>query len=94
MTILSRSVLGAAAAALAFGGAALLAPVPASAQYGGWVFCAPEHGFCRAPAGALVRYGLHGVYAVMRSPPGGLPCDNSVFGDPLKGAHKICQLRY
>ena len=51
----------------------------ASAQ--GWQHCASEGGFCRAPAGAVVHYGREGSFFHRRSPPGGLPCSNDVFGD-------------
>jgi hypothetical protein len=56
----------------------------------GWVFCAREDEFCAAPAGAIIHYGRHGVFASRRSPPGGLPCNNDVFGDPIQGVQKRC----
>jgi hypothetical protein len=59
-----------------------------------WVHCATEGGFCRAPAGATIHYGRDGVFAHRRSRPGGLPCSNDVFGDPLPGVHKECFLTY
>jgi len=83
-----KSIVAAAAV-----GAAMLAWSPA-ADAQGWVFCAREHGFCAAPYGATIHYGRNGVFAHLRSPPGGLPCDNSVFGDPLRGAHKQCFFSY
>ena len=58
----------------------------------GWQHCATEGGFCRAPAGAVIHYGREGAFAHRRSPPGGLPCSNDVFGDPLVGVHKECFL--
>ena len=60
----------------------------------GWEHCATEGGFCRAPAGAVIHYGREGVFSHRRSPPGGLPCGNEVFGDPLPGVHKECFLSY
>jgi hypothetical protein len=60
----------------------------------GWQHCATEGGFCRAPAGAVVHYGREGAFAHRRSPPGGLPCSNDVFGDPIPGVHKECFLSY
>jgi hypothetical protein len=42
----------------------------------------------------MIHYGLNGVFAHRRSPPGGLPCDNATFGDPLLGAHKRCFVSY
>jgi hypothetical protein len=69
-----------------------LAPgAPAKAQ--AWVHCATEGGFCGAPGGTVIRYGARGSYARLRSPPGGLPCNNGVFGDPLVGVHKECFFR-
>jgi len=59
-----------------------------------WVHCATEGGFCRAPAGAMIHYGREGSFAHRRSPPGGLPCSNDVFGDPLPNVHKECFLSY
>ncbi len=53
-------------------------------------FCANEHGFCHAPTGAWINYGNRGAFFHRRSPRGGLPCDNSVFGDPLPGTPKKC----
>jgi hypothetical protein len=60
----------------------------------GWEHCATEGGFCRAPAGAVIHYGREGAFAHRRSPPGGLPCSNDVFGDPIRGVHKECFLSY
>jgi hypothetical protein len=60
----------------------------------GWQHCATEGGFCRAPAGAVVHYGREGSFFHRRSPPGGLPCGNEVFGDPIPGVHKECFLSY
>ncbi|WP_158815806.1 hypothetical protein [Methylocapsa sp. S129] len=68
-------------------GAAILASSSAAQA---WEFCAREHGFCAAPYGAVIHYGRYGVFANRRSAPGGLPCNNDVFGDPLVGAHKLC----
>ena len=78
--------------------AAVAAAVLASSQLAyardGWQHCATEGGFCRAPAGAVIHYGREGAFAHRRSPPGGLPCSNEVFGDPLVGVHKECFLSY
>ena len=59
-----------------------------------WEFCAREHGFCYAPYGALIHYGRDGAFTHRLSPPGGLPCNNGVFGDPLVGIHKLCFFSY
>jgi hypothetical protein len=73
--------------ALAF---AALVTSTSGADAAGWVFCSPERGFCSAPPGSFIHYGRHGVFATRRSPPGGLPCNNGVFGDPLVGVPKEC----
>lgn len=54
--------------------------------------CAREGGNCHAPAGSIIMYGARGAYARRRSPPGGLPCNNHVFGDPLVGIGKHCRI--
>jgi hypothetical protein len=60
----------------------------------GWVHCATEGGFCRAPYGALIHFGLRGAFTHRRNPDGGLPCTDQVFGDPLVGVHKECFFSY
>jgi tetratricopeptide (TPR) repeat protein len=66
-------------------------PIPvADALAQSWVYCASEGGFCNAPPGAFIHYGLISTFAHLRSPLGGLPCNNGVFGDPLPGAQKAC----
>jgi len=65
--------------------------------YGGprWQRCAFEGQFCRAPAGVVVRFGALGRYIQRRSPPGGLPCANGVFGgDPTPGVQKTCFIQW
>ncbi len=74
-----------AAAMLAFSTA------PSAAR---WVRCATENGFCSAPAGAIIVYGADGGFTRSHSPPGGLPCNNGVFGDPMVGVHKNCFIVY
>ena len=73
--------------------AALIGSAPAAKAYG-WVHCATEGGYCSAPNGAIIHYGRDGVFTRLRSPRSGLPCDNSVFGDPLRGVHKECYFSY
>jgi hypothetical protein len=79
-------------AASALWAAILVWPAAANAQ--GWVHCATEGGFCHAPWGAVIHFGREGAFAHRRSPPGGLPCDRRVFGDPLVGVHKECFFSY
>lgn len=79
-----RFLTAAAVAAAVLGGAAS----PASA--GPWRFCSNEGGFCHAGPGAMIHYGRRGAFTHRPSPPGGLPCNNEVFGDPLVGVPKVC----
>lgn len=62
-------------------------PPAASAD---WVRCAREHQYCATPFPTIVRYGAHGVYAERHTRGDGIPCNNSVFGDPLVGIPKHC----
>ncbi len=61
-----------------------------------WTTCATENGYCALPAitggttGVVVRYGQNGSYNQIVTK-GGIPCNNTVFGDPLVGTVKICQ---
>jgi hypothetical protein len=70
--------------------AAILGGGVSSASAGEWTFCANEGGFCNAGPGAMIHYGRRGAFTHRRSPPGGLPCNNEVFGDPLVGVPKVC----
>jgi hypothetical protein len=73
---------------------AILGSSPQAFAQGRWIHCATEGGFCGAPGGAMIHYGRNGAFTHVRSPPGGLPCNNSVFGDPLVGVHKECFYSY
>lgn len=53
------------------------------------VFCAREDGFCHFQGPATVYYGAGGRFASRRAV-NGIPCSNSVFGDPFPGADKSC----
>ena len=53
------------------------------------IFCAQEGGFCRFEGPAIVRYGAGGRFTTRRAFDG-IPCTNSVFGDPFPGADKAC----
>ena len=53
------------------------------------IFCAQEGGFCRFQGPAVVRYGAGGRFTSRRAFDG-IPCTNSVFGDPYPGADKAC----
>jgi hypothetical protein len=55
----------------------------------GGVFCAREGQFCQFQGSAVVRYGVRGRF-VSRRAVNGIPCNNSVFGDPAHGEEKAC----
>jgi hypothetical protein len=74
------------------------APLPSAtpslsptATPGGWVFCANEGGYCSFTGTRVVRYGAQGKY-VTKTLTGGTPCNNDVFGDPVYGVAKTCEL--
>ena len=56
-----------------------------------WTFCAWEGGFCAFTGTKEVRYGANGAY-FYKTLTGGTACTNSVFGDPVAGATKHCQI--
>ena len=61
---------------------------PAAAQ--GTVPCAREGGYCSVPYPTTVIYGFRGATTSREVGPGGIPCNNQVFGDPAPGAGKRC----
>jgi len=56
-----------------------------------WTTCAVENAFCSFSGTALVRYGANGTWTSGTFTDGVL-CSNSVFGDPLYGTVKSCQI--
>jgi hypothetical protein len=88
MTIVSSKGKFAITAAVALAGLWMGGATAANA--GTWVQCAQEGGFCRAPYGALIHFGAHGVWASAQAEAGGLPCSRELFGDPLPGYRKWC----
>ena len=62
-------------------------PAPAPS----WTHCANEYGTCSFSGTRQVRYGLDGQYAY-RTATGSIACNNDVFGDPLPGADKVCEV--
>ena len=58
----------------------------------GWQFCAEEDGYCNFRGSREVRFGAAGRYAV-RSFQGGAECSVRVFGDPVPGVRKACEVR-
>jgi chitodextrinase len=67
------------------------APVPASSS--DWAFCAHEHYRCEFSGVKEIRYGADGAFTSPRTFTDGVQCSNAVFGDPLKGTQKRCELR-
>ena len=57
-----------------------------------WTFCAPENGVCAFTGTREVRYGANGSY-VYQTLTDGTACTNEVFGDPIYGVVKTCDLR-
>ncbi|MES2831656.1 MAG: PilC/PilY family type IV pilus protein [Pseudomonadota bacterium] len=66
---------------------------PQSAEYAKWRYCAAEGGTCTLPAGTWeVRYGENNKY-VTRFSSSSIGCNNGVFGDPILGTVKHCDIR-
>ena len=57
-----------------------------------WTFCAPEGGECAFTGTREVRYGANGSF-VFKTLTDGTACTNIVFGDPIEGVVKGCELR-
>ncbi|MDR7038614.1 hypothetical protein J2X36_003384 [Methylobacterium sp. BE186] len=64
---------------------------PASAPAASWTACAPEGGTCSVTGTQTVRYGAKGQYAT-RTVNGSVGCNNGVFGDPIYGTVKSCEV--
>ena len=58
---------------------------------GNWTFCAAEGQFCAFSGTQQVRYGANNTF-VVRTLTGGTPCTNAVFGDPIVGTVKHCDI--
>jgi Putative Ig domain len=81
------------AAAIAMG--SLFMNKPAAAQSTStWTACAQEHELCSFSGTRNVRYGANGTWTVRQvaASGGGVLCTNEVFGDPLRGTLKACEL--
>ena len=66
------------------------APTPAPST---WAYCAAEHERCAFSGAKEVRYGANSVFTAPRTFTDGVRCSNSVFGDPLSGVKKRCEVR-
>lgn len=64
---------------------------PTVTPVGAWVTCANENGFCNFSGTALVRYGANNIW-VTQLHTNGVACTNAVFGDPVYGVAKTCQI--
>jgi cold shock protein len=81
------------AALAAFIAAAALASEPAAASDPSptWTLCANEGQTCTVSGTQQVRYGANGKF-VYRTVTGSVACTNAVFGDPVFGLVKRCEL--
>jgi Cellulase (glycosyl hydrolase family 5)/Secretion system C-terminal sorting domain len=57
-----------------------------------WSFGASENGIVTPNGTHDVRYGANGVYAYRANVSGSIGCNNSVFGDPIPGVAKSCEI--
>src|SRR5262249_14229389 len=58
-----------------------------------WTFCANEHQRCAFTGAKEVHYGVTGTFTAPRTFTDGVSCSNGVFGDPIKGTVKYCEMR-
>ena len=57
-----------------------------------WQFIAGENQSFVLLTETTVRYGAQGVFATLTLPPGTYSCSNSLFGDPIGGVVKACEI--
>ena len=57
-----------------------------------WTLCAWEGGVCSFAGTQEVRFGANGSYTYLKLS-GASPCANSMFGDPVPGVAKRCDIR-
>jgi hypothetical protein len=83
-----------ACAALAVGSFGVTDPAAAQTT-STWTQCAGEGQLCAFTGTRTVRYGLNSSWVTRQitAAGGGVQCSNAVFGDPLVGYRKICQLQ-
>ena len=62
-----------------------------------WTWCADEGTQCSFTGSKQVRYGEKGQYKegeyTVQTHTDGVSCTNKVFGDPLEGTKKTCEIR-
>jgi len=68
-------------------------PTPTPTPAGPWSVCASEHDTCVFTGTMEVRYGDGTTFTAPQLFTGSVLCDNSVFGDPLFGTFKHCEIR-
>lgn len=66
-------------------------PSPSPTPLPTWTTCASENGYCNFSGTAPVRYGANGAW-VTQNHTDGVSCTNAVFGDPVYGTAKTCQV--
>jgi hypothetical protein len=66
-------------------------PVHAPEPLSSWTHCAAEGGTCTFRGIRRVRFGARGTYAI-HTATGGTSCTAAVFGDPLPGVAKSCDM--
>jgi Flp pilus assembly pilin Flp len=64
---------------------------PTSTPTPTWTTCAAEDGFCSFTGTTEVRYGANGTWT-SGTYTNGVLCANSIFGDPIVGTAKTCQI--
>jgi hypothetical protein len=65
--------------------------VTVTAPSSNWTFCAAENQFCAFSGTKQVRYGANNTFFV-QTLTGGTQCSNAVFGDPIPGTAKHCDI--
>ncbi len=70
---------------------ATITPSPTFTPVPTWQTCANENGYCSFTGTTQVRYGANGTW-VTQTFTNGVSCTNAVFGDPVPGVAKTCQV--
>lgn len=68
-------------------------PPPPPPPTTGWTVCAQEAERCSFSGQKEVRYGANDVFTAPRVFTDGVECSNAVFGDPVFGVQKHCEVR-
>ncbi len=68
------------------------APTPPAPDDATWTFCSHEHERCSFTGSKQVRYGANGTFTEPRTFVDGVDCTNAVFGDPIRGVQKRCEV--